>query len=235
MGHGQKVSDTENGGETAAGDEGAARWRNRIVGSGTEGAGRPRLYVDLSPHEERLVLATLDPIGALAGVDAGRLEDLLAQAAVDDTDLRALLDSLAADLPRPAFTDPDVVPPPPDEPYVQAGELWRLGKHRLPCGDATNVADVARFLDGARPALTVTDPPYGVSYDPGHRPGARRLGLVANDDRADWRDASSGNDAFLGAVAGSCPSTSYGPRPGFGWLSPPNKRRSRPRGRPRCW
>jgi ParB-like chromosome segregation protein Spo0J len=66
----------------------------------------PVLYVDLSPDEERLVLATFDPIGALAGADGERLTALLAEVAVDDAGLRALLDELAASAPRPSFTDP---------------------------------------------------------------------------------------------------------------------------------
>src|SRR5664280_3531897 len=44
----------------------------------------PVLYVDLAPDEERLVLATFDPIGALAGTDGERLTALLAEVAVDD-------------------------------------------------------------------------------------------------------------------------------------------------------
>ncbi len=54
------------------------------------------------------------------------------------------------------------MPEAPDAPYVQAGELWALGDHRLLCGDATSPADVARLLGDARPRLLVTDPPYGV-------------------------------------------------------------------------
>jgi DNA modification methylase len=69
-----------------------------------------------------------------------------------------------------------------------------LGRHRLLCGDATSAADVARLLDGARPHLMVTDPPYGVDYDPAWRNEAGvsttlRTGRVTNDDRADWREA----------------------------------------------
>jgi len=82
---------------------------------------------------------------------------------------------------------------------VKYGQLWRLGRHRLMCGDCTDGSIVERLLDGAKPHLCVTDPPYGVEYDPnwrneeaekGHLAYAdRRVGKVVNDDRIDWTEA----------------------------------------------
>ncbi len=129
----------------------------------------PVLYVELSPEEEALVLATLDPIGAMADRDGAKLEALLAQVSVDDAGLRRLLADLAG--PKKGLVDPDTIPEAVAEPYVKAGELWVLGDHRLMCGDATKPDDVARLLDGAEPILLATDPPYGVSLDPTWRDG----------------------------------------------------------------
>ena len=129
----------------------------------------PVLYVDLSPEEEALVLATLDPIGAMAERDHRKLEELLAEVSVDDGGLRRLLADLAG--PKTGLTDPDDLPETPVEPYVKSGELWLLGDHRLLCGDATSAEDVARLLDGAAPTLLATDPPYGVSLDGSWRDG----------------------------------------------------------------
>jgi DNA modification methylase len=124
----------------------------------------PVLYVDLSPEEEGLVLATLDPIAAMATTDEAKMNDLLAEVSVDDAGLARLLDKLGAK--KPVLADPDAIPDPVAEPYVKPGDLWRLGDHRILCGDATSAADAARLLDGAQPRLLVTDPPYGVQLDP---------------------------------------------------------------------
>jgi hypothetical protein len=129
----------------------------------------PVLYVDLDPAEEALVLATLDPIGAMATRDDEKLRALLAEVTVDDAGLRRLLADMAG--PKAGLTDPDDVPEPAAEPYVKPGELYVLGDHRLLCGDATSPEDVKRLLDGATPTLLVTDPPYGVSLDPTWRDG----------------------------------------------------------------
>ncbi len=129
----------------------------------------PVLYVDLSPEEEALVLATLDPIGAMADRDGAKLEALLAGITVDDAGLAALLADLRG--PKVGLVDPDDVPETPEEPYVKPGELYVLGDHRLLCGDATSADDVARLLDGAEPRLLATDPPYGVQLDQTWRDG----------------------------------------------------------------
>lgn len=97
------------------------------------------------------------------------------------------------------LTDPDEVPDAPARAVTVQGDTWILGKHRLRCGDSTSADDVAALLAGVKPHLMVTDPPYGVNYDPNWRNeadrangkpyGARAVGKVANDDKADWREA----------------------------------------------
>ncbi|WP_211286095.1 site-specific DNA-methyltransferase [Roseovarius confluentis] len=127
----------------------------------------------------------------LLALELGDLSELgvdLSDLGFEGAELDALLDRGAAD-PREEET-----PEPPVTPVSRSGDLWRLGNHRLLCGDATSKSDVARLLEGVVPHLMVTDPPYGVAYDPAWRneTGAtrtKRTGRVANDDRADWREA----------------------------------------------
>jgi DNA modification methylase len=103
---------------------------------------------------------------------------------------------------EPSEQDDDV-PPVQAEIISVPGDVWILGKHRIMCGDATVATDVEQVLAGAVPHLMVTDPPYGVEYDPEWRNEAGisctdRTGKVLNDDRADWREAWS---LFPGEVA----------------------------------
>ena len=48
--------------------------------------------------------------------------------------------------------------------FVQKGDVWTVGRHRLMCGDATIASDVACLLEGRKANLVLTDPPYGVSF-----------------------------------------------------------------------
>jgi DNA modification methylase len=121
---------------------------------------------------------------------------------------------------KAGLTDPDEVPEPPANPVTVPGDAWILGRHRIVCGDSTDPDTVAKALNGATPHLMVTDPPYGVEYDANWRNeagraidgttqriktgkvirpiGARAVGKVLNDDRADWREAW---ELFPGDVA----------------------------------
>ena len=93
----------------------------------------------------------------------------------------------------------------PAEPKSKLGDLYILGNHKLLCGDSTDPEHVSRLLGGANPILMVTDPPYGVNYDPEWRNdagvagrGSRNTGKVLNDDRYDWSEAYS---LFTGDIA----------------------------------
>src|SRR5688572_26370627 len=95
------------------------------------------------------------------------------------------------------LTEPDAIPALQDVAVSELGDVWVLGRHRIVCGDSTTVESVDKALNGVVPHLMVTDPPYGVEYDPkwraevnGDGPDSKRaVGKVLNDDRADWREA----------------------------------------------
>jgi hypothetical protein len=85
----------------------------------------------------------------------------------------------------------------------EPGDVWKLNKHRVMCGDATDAEHVSLLTGGNNPGLLVTDPPYGVEYDPKWREevDARwryRTGKVTSDDVVDWTPAF---EHFKGDVA----------------------------------
>lgn len=99
------------------------------------------LAVEIEALQEQafdLSLTGFDPdeLSAFFSDGAGEAED-------DDFDLSAALEKAA---------------------FVEPGDLWTVGRHRLLCGDATKAEDVQRLMDGKRANLIVTDPPYGVSF-----------------------------------------------------------------------
>lgn len=132
----------------------------------------PVTYVDLSEDEEAVILATLDPLAAMAGTDAAKLDDLLRDVTTGDAATQAMLDDLA--------TAAGIVPgveagqggdefdtTPDDGPTRTAlGDLWLIGGvHRLLVGDCTIAANVTRLMGGARAGAVFLDPPYGIRLD----------------------------------------------------------------------
>ena len=141
----------------------------------------PVLVLDINEAEADLMLATLDPLAAMAGRDDERLTALLATVTSENDTINALLQTLADGYEPLTLLEPA----PPDEgfdvsdavddveaddyePWVQPGEVWALGDHRIMCGDSTVGPDVDRLMVGELAQLVITDPPYGVDYDGTH-------------------------------------------------------------------
>ena len=127
----------------------------------------PVRYVDLSEDEERLVLATLDPITGLAVADTAALDELLQQVDAGEGALAELIESVAADAGLPiggtvtGLVDPDEAPdqPAPEDVCVRPGDIYVLGDNRLMCGDSADATSVQTLLNGATVDLLLTDPP----------------------------------------------------------------------------
>jgi DNA modification methylase len=127
-------------------------------------------------------LRVLDFNLELTGFDAREIDELLADPQQDG---RA-----------------NTVPELPKHPVTKPGDVWRCGNHRVLCGDSTAADAVSRACGPTKPFLMVTDPPYGVDYNPMWREEAglgkqRQTGKVANDDQIDWTAAYK---LFPGAV-----------------------------------
>ena len=61
-------------------------------------------------------------------------------------------------------TEDDFDATPPEEPKTVLGDLYEIGEHRLLCGDSTDSDLVNKLLNGKKPELLLTDPPYGIDY-----------------------------------------------------------------------
>ena len=112
-----------------------------------------RMALDAGWDEELLSveMQELQELGfdlSMTGFDEKELTDLLGvdadgEAKEDDFDLSAALEKAA---------------------FVQRGDIWTVGRHKLMCGDATSVEDVSALMGDTKANLILTDPPYGVSF-----------------------------------------------------------------------
>lgn len=169
----------------------------------------------LSTAQKKAYVIADNQIATRSGWDEALLREELAALGAEGFDIALLgfadkeLRALTAGLAK-GNTDEDEIPELQENPVSRLGDTWLLGQHRVRCGDSTSAEDVKALLDGAKPHLMVTDPPYGVEYDAnwrneafradGSTDGGRAIGKVKNDDRADWREAWAlfpGNIAYV--------------------------------------
>ena len=61
------------------------------------------------------------------------------------------------------------------------GDVWKLGRHRLLCGDATDQATVAKLMNSVVADLVFTDPPYGVNFQSNQRTKSEKFDVLLND------------------------------------------------------
>lgn len=135
---------------------------------GDMSGGVPCLVIDVDEAGADALLASVDPISAMAGSDLDALEELMSSVDLSDIEpLESYLDDLASSL---RDDDPDVeivedeVPEVPDDPITKVGDVWSLGRHRLVCGDCTDRSVVSDLMGGESAGMVLTDPPYGVGY-----------------------------------------------------------------------
>jgi len=167
----------------------------------------PVRFVDLSEREAHLLALADNRLGELAEWDTPELHTLLQQYDVGEQFVAGWNEKDMRELERFARAEGDIpedeAPPLPKEPVTKLGDLWRLGDHRLVCGDATDPRVVSLARADLTALMMVTDPPYGVDYDPEWRKhtlgpdgkplskgyNGKRMGTVPSDDRSSWIEA----------------------------------------------
>jgi DNA modification methylase len=154
----------------------------------------PVLVLDVDQGEADKLLATLDPLAAMAAADSEKLDALLAGIETGSAELKAMLDDLAKQS-RPQTPDAeiveDVVPDAASVPVrCKRGDLWTLGAHRLICGDCRDPEDVARLLAGERINVAMTSPPYASQRDYDESSGFKP---IPPDEYVRWWEAVQAN------------------------------------------
>lgn len=95
------------------------------------------------------------------------------------------------------LTDEDEAPPLPPEPKTKPGDIYKLGKHRLMCGDSTSIDHLERLCGGQSVDMWLTDPPYNVAYE-----GKTKDSLtIQNDSMGDDQFRQFLRDAYVAADA----------------------------------
>lgn len=138
----------------------------------------PCLMLDVSDHEADLLLATYDPLAAMAAQDERALAALLGGLQAEDARLAVLLASLGGDngdrvggpgtggggtaRVRDQAGEANVTSHLRAHYGVEVGQVWGCGVHRVLCGDATDHASYGEVCRGSEVHAVVTDPPYGV-------------------------------------------------------------------------
>ncbi len=161
----------------------------------------PVLILDVTEAEADKILLTLDPLAAMAEADADALSSLLAGFETDSEAVRKMLSDLSdeAGIEKPLVDAPEARIDEAEELRVkwgvERGQLWRIGAHRLLCGDSTSAEDVGRLMGGEVASLMHTDPPYGVDY-------ANVLGGRENQKEGGWAEIAGDDleDAELEAM-----------------------------------
>jgi DNA modification methylase len=125
----------------------------------------------LTEAQKRAYVIADNKLALNAGWDEDLLRAEMAALAAEDFDLPVMGfsdEELAGILAEPTVadgkTEEDAVPEAPVTPVSKPGDIWKLGNHRLLCGDSTVLANVEKVLDGALADMVFTDPPYNVDY-----------------------------------------------------------------------
>jgi DNA modification methylase len=183
----------------------------------------PVLVGSWTEEQERTILATLDPLSAMAEADKGKLEDLLKSITADGA-VGAMLDELAQreriDLNpvEPGAGGDEFDATPQDGPTrCKVGDLWVIGGvHRLLVGDCTVKENVERLMGGEKAGLIWSDPPYGVNHSGGSkdpRAPTYRSGDKIQNDALDEGALRSLVSAAYAAVPASPGATAYAAAP----------------------
>lgn len=117
---------------------------------------------DLTEEQIRAFRIADNKVGELADWDFEALNIELDE--ITDIDMEQFGFDLDVSEEEKEVIEDDFNIAPPEEPVAKYGQVYRLGRHRLMCGDSTDPECVKRLMDGEKADLVFTDPPYNVNY-----------------------------------------------------------------------
>lgn len=123
---------------------------------------------DLTPEKVRAYRLADNKTAELAEWDMEKLERELAELTAFDVDMSAFgFDEQIFDIPASddINIEETITETESAEPVTKSGDIWKLGDHRLICGDSTDAGTIAALMDGDTADLLITDPPYNVAYE----------------------------------------------------------------------
>ena len=132
---------------------------------------------DLTPQQIKALRLADNKTNELADWDFGELDLELAD--LEDMDMERFGFELP-ELDEPTEVVEDEVPE-EVETRCKLGDIWKLGNHRLICGDSTDVNVIDRLMDGKKADMVFTDPPYGYNYQSNMR--TKKFDVLENDDK----------------------------------------------------
>jgi len=180
-------------------------WTNPILVDGEKGiiAGHGRLaaarllgmteipvieLAHLTPPQKKALILADNKLALNAGWDTELLLTEFEELELEgyDLDLTGFtadeINEMKPEEVKEGLTDEDSVPKVPEEPKTKLGDIYKLGNHRLMCGDSTSIDAVEKLMNGQKADLLHTDPPYNVDYDNSSRPNpGKSLGKIKND------------------------------------------------------
>lgn len=135
---------------------------------------------DNDDHEYADIVAD-NAIASWSELDLANINTEIGELGPDfDIDLLGIKDFTidVAEKLEPGCDEDDV--PEKVEPKTKPGDIYRLGRHRLMCGDATSVDAVGSLMGDSMADSVFTDPPYGYKYKSNHQ---TKHGMLENDDK----------------------------------------------------
>lgn len=162
---------------------------------------------DMTPEQVEAYRIADNSAGSASTWDLDLLADILPDIDFEMADYGLDLDLVSTYEDQQTEIVEDEAPEPDfeNEAIVKKGEVWKLGTHRLMCGDSTSKVDVEILMDGNLADMVFTDPPWNVNYGADDNDGHYRQRTILNDsmDTEDFKEfMGAAFDAMKSAIVG---------------------------------